>query len=354
MNFLALETPSGPVAVSIVLAPDGTAASRGPHYLCLVRTGRGSQQTTRGVAQIPVPFFRRLFGLGPSTDALLRGLVSTPLPAGALRLNRHPQLPRALISMEERQVIHNYKFGLLYARAGQDTEAELLANADPEYHTPTTPGAPAPLPVSEAYRQFLAWLGDRVTLKGWTGYRGGLDVVDNLTGRESVYALWQGYDIMFHVATMLPLIDQATGAGDQAAIAGGYVQQLERKRHIGNDIVVIVFQDADTLPGALPFNLDSVDSKQNHVFVSVTPVPRNPNDPPGTPDYYRVTLARKSGVPGFGPPLPIKVSRDADGRNWFLYKLISAERASYKAPSFAPKLARTRQVLLHDVVKTHM
>ena len=42
-----------------------------------------------------------------------------------------------------------------------------------------------------------------------------------------------GKEIMYHVATLLPFSD--TDA-----------QQLQRKRHIGNDIVSIVFQEANT------------------------------------------------------------------------------------------------------------
>lgn len=44
-------------------------------------------------------------------------------------------------------------------------------------------------------------------------------------------------------------------------------QHLERKRHIGNDIVVIVFQDDYTVP----FQVSSLTSHQNHVLVVVTP-----------------------------------------------------------------------------------
>lgn len=69
-----------------------------------------------------------------------------------------------------------------------------------------------------------------------------------------MYTKWQGYEVMFHVATMLPHIE------------GENVQQLERKRHIGNDILVVIFQDSNA-----PIDLDTFDSKQNHVFAIVQP-----------------------------------------------------------------------------------
>ena len=41
--------------------------------------------------------------------------------------------------------------------------------------------------------------------------------------------------------------------------------QLLRKRHVGNDIVTIVFQE----PGALPFTPKTVRSHFQHVFIVV-------------------------------------------------------------------------------------
>lgn len=49
------------------------------------------------------------------------------------------------------------------------------------------------------------------------------------TGTEAVYERFYDREIMFHVAPLLPHT-----AGDS--------QQLQRKRHVGNDIVAIVFQ----------------------------------------------------------------------------------------------------------------
>ena len=42
-------------------------------------------------------------------------------------------------------------------------------------------------------------------------------------------------------------------------------EQLLRKRHIGNDIVTIIFQE----PGALPFTPKSIRSQFQHVFIIV-------------------------------------------------------------------------------------
>lgn len=68
----------------------------------------------------------------------------------------------------------------------------------------------------------------------------------------SVFARYQDCEIMFHVSTLLPF-------------TANNRQQLLRKRHIGNDIVTIVFQE----PGAQPFTPKNIRSQFQHVFVVV-------------------------------------------------------------------------------------
>lgn len=59
--------------------------------------------------------------------------------------------------------------------------------------------------------------------------------IEDATGTHSIFSTIEDISIMFHVATMLPLDvkDQ-----DQPI--------LERKRHIGNDVVVLIFKDGHT------------------------------------------------------------------------------------------------------------
>ena len=79
---------------------------------------------------------------------------------------------------------------------------------------------------SAEFVEFLGVLGQTITLKGWSKYRGGLDVrsiylpihfccsfslicssrliLDNTTGETSVYTEFHNIEIMFHVSTMLP------------------------------------------------------------------------------------------------------------------------------------------------------
>jgi RAP1 GTPase activating protein 1 len=59
---------------------------------------------------------------------------------------------------------------------------------------------------------------------------------------------------MFHVSCLLPFQEEDA-------------QRLERKRHIGNDIVCLVF-----LEGKTPFDPNCIASKFIHIYVVVRPL----------------------------------------------------------------------------------
>jgi hypothetical protein len=173
-----------------------------------------------------------------------------------LREVKSTALHDELFNLEQKTAIRGrfYKFGVLYAKPGQKTEAEMFNNriGSPEFD------------------KFLGILGEKIQLKSWKAYDAGLDtrcssflsfsrlaasvpshmylfltlllvilphyfffvfffLVDR-TGKQSVYTKFLGYEIMYHVSTLLPFTEDT--------------QQIERKQHIGNDIVLIIFQDA--------------------------------------------------------------------------------------------------------------
>ncbi|KAJ3117488.1 hypothetical protein HDU96_006582 [Phlyctochytrium bullatum] len=305
-NYLAVESPKGPVAVSVLM--DGEV------YKALIRTSLGSERLTIQASAVPLSWWRRAFKIPPSPASLMQA-IGAGIPHQCLKLCKDPSLPNELLAMEERQVIRSYKFGVVYMKDGQTTEDEMLQNRHED--------------ASPAFKQFLNFLGETIELKGWKGYRAGLDVSgSNNTGTNSVYTKWQGYEIMFHISTFLPYNEKDK-------------QQLERKRHIGNDIVMIVFQDGQT-----PYPLSTITSHQNHVIAVVQP----------HGDGYKIAIAPRIGVPAFTPEIPDPpiIGTDPVSRDFFLHKLVNGERASYKSPSFAPKIQRTRSVLLYEVASKHV
>lgn len=77
----------------------------------------------------------------------------------------------------------------------------------------------------------------------------------NNLGLYSVYTNWRSIEIMFHVSTLLPYEKHDP-------------QKLQRKRHIGNDIVCVVFLEADNTP----FSPACIKSHFLHTFILVRPL----------------------------------------------------------------------------------
>lgn len=148
-----------------------------------------------------------------------------------------------IANYDEHVLVSNFKFGVLYQKYGQTTEEELFGNSN----------------TSPAFNEFLNLLGQRIQLKDHKGYRGGLDIQNGHTGDEAVYEVFKEREIMFHVSTLLPYTESDP-------------QQLQRKRHIGNDIVAIVFQESNT-----PFSPDMIASHFLHAFIVVQVL--EPNTP---------------------------------------------------------------------------
>ncbi|KHJ41210.1 Rap/ran-GAP [Trichuris suis] len=194
-------------------------------------------------------------------------LVVSDLLSGCLRLAVPlPRTEEMLLKLDEQTIYTRYKVGVLLCKAGQCSEEQMYNNE----HS------------SAPFEEFLDILGQRIRLKGFDKYRGGLDNKGDSTGTHSVYTSYQQYEIMFHVSTMLPFTPSNR-------------QQLARKRHIGNDIVTIIFQE----PGALPFCPQTMRSHFQHVFIVVQAV--NPNT---DKVKYSVSVSRYKDVPAFGPPIP--------------------------------------------------
>jgi signal-induced proliferation-associated 1 like protein 1 len=138
---------------------------------------------------------------------------------------------------------------------------------------------------------------------------------------------------MFHVSTLLPFTPNNR-------------QQLLRKRHIGNDIVTIVFQE----PGALPFTPKNIRSQFQHVFIIVQAL-----NPCSENTHYKVAVTRSKDVPLFGPPLPENATfpRSKEFADFLLAKVINAENAAHRSEKFVTMATRTRQEYLKDLVANH-
>uniref|UniRef100_A0A3Q4HGU7 RAP1 GTPase activating protein 2b n=1 Tax=Neolamprologus brichardi TaxID=32507 RepID=A0A3Q4HGU7_NEOBR len=223
----------------------------------------------------------------------------------------YPKASQLIVNYDEHEVNNTYKFGVIYQRFGQVSEEELFRNNE---ETP-------------AFTEFLQLLGDTVDLQDFKGFRGGLDVSHGQTGSQSIYTVHRQQEIMFHVSTKLPFTE-------------GDAQQLQRKRHIGNDIVALVFQEEAT-----PFVPDMIASNFLHAFVVV-----QAEEPCSETTSYKVSVTAREDVPPFGPPLAAPVfKKGPEFREFLLTKLINAELACYKSDRFARLEERTRAALLDSL-----
>lgn len=91
-----------------------------------MRTADKNTKINFNATNLKVPFFRRLFGLGPSSSSYIKA-VSNTLPR-TLKLVNDPQVPQGLLDFEEKQAIKGFKFGVLYCGPGQVKEDEMFTN----------------------------------------------------------------------------------------------------------------------------------------------------------------------------------------------------------------------------------
>ncbi|XP_032286287.1 signal-induced proliferation-associated 1-like protein 2 isoform X1 [Phoca vitulina] len=317
-NYFGIDENLGPVAVSIRREKVEDAKEKeGSQFNYRVAFRTSELTTLRGaILEDAIPSTTRH---GTARGLPLKEVLEYVIPELSIQCLRQasnsPKVSEQLLKLDEQGLSFQHKIGILYCKAGQSTEEEMYNNET----------------AGPAFEEFLDLLGQRVRLKGFTKYRAQLDNKTDSTGTHSLYTTYKDYEVMFHVSTMLPYMPNNR-------------QQLLRKRHIGNDIVTIVFQE----PGALPFTPRSIRSHFQHVFVIV-----KVHNPCTENVCYSVGVSRSKDVPPFGPPIPKGVTfpKSAVFRDFLLAKVINAENAAHKSEKFRAMATRTRQEYLKDLAE---
>jgi hypothetical protein len=187
-------------------------------------------------------------------------------------------------TFDRNATVDGHKVGVVYigeGQMGQTCEKSILMN--------DIGSAP--------YTSFLSDLGTLVRLKGATFNTGGLDKNDDMDG-EFTYC-WRDrcIELVFHITTMMrtdPDIDMT---------------YANKKRHIGNDYVNIIFNDS-----GLPYDFNTFPSAFNYVAIVITPESRASfvdrrldSDPDGKSRYYKVQVLSKPGFPDISPAVEPKI-----------------------------------------------
>lgn len=172
--------------------------------------------------------------------------------------------------LDRMPVLDTHKIGVMYVAPGQTNERQILANSH---------GSPA-------YTRFLEGLGRLIDLRGQKDvYAGGLDPHED---GHYAYAWWDDIgQILFHAATMMP-----TKPEDP--------QCIDKKRHLGNDYVQIVWNDS-----GIPYAFDTLKTAFSLVNIVIEPhslgkISAFSNNLHEN-EYFKVTVQRSPDVMDFTP-----------------------------------------------------
>jgi RAP1 GTPase activating protein 1 len=132
------------------------------------------------------------------------------------------------------------------------------------------------------------------------------DETDNETGLHSWASELHGHQIMFHASTELPHDNSDP-------------QQIQKKRHIGNDIVCLVFKEDDT-----PFHPTFMRTCFTHYYLVVSPAGRHGNMP-----MFKINATAVNEIRHSLPAIPDPpVLRGDQLREFILTKRISLARSA--------------------------
>ncbi|KAK4631502.1 hypothetical protein CLAFUW4_03581 [Fulvia fulva] len=178
------------------------------------------------------------------------GKVAIPRPSSALgsleiiTLPEEDAVDRAIKSFDRTSALDSHKAGIIFVGEEQTTEAEILLNQS---------GTPD-------YREFLEDMGSIRSLKGATWNAQGLDrSQDAVDGEFTIVWNNEVTELVYHITTYMP---RDPGGDDQLTI-------INKKRHIGNDYVNIVFNNSGN-----DFRFDTFPSAFNYVYIIISPSER--------------------------------------------------------------------------------
>lgn len=188
---------------------------------------------------------------------------------------------RAISTFDRTATVDSHKVGVIYIGEGQTNERDIFMNDI---------GSPA-------YTSFVTGLGTLARLKDAKFNTGGLDTRGDADG-EFTY-VWRDrcLELVYHITTMMP-----TDPNDDMTYPN-------KKRHIGNDFVNIIFNDS-----GLPYNFDTFPGAFNYVHIVISPESRASfvdrridADPDGKDRYYKVQVVTKPGFPDVSPAAEPKI-----------------------------------------------
>lgn len=226
------------------------------------------------------------------------------------------KIKKSMAKMDSDLTLNRFKFGVAYLDRFDTSEQQMLSNTIEDSST------------SEAFSDFLRGLGDEICLNGWTGFAGGLDVSGEcLTGQKAIHRKENDAEIIYHIAPWLP----------QSANNN---MNLERKRHLGNDTIVIIFSES-----LYAFELQTLLSRQIQVVLFVRYINRL--------QKYQINIYSK--LPNLLVEAnPMYIEKIDSDFNMLTQLLISIERQCYQMHPFIEKLYCMRTFHLQQLINKYI
>ncbi|TMW61502.1 hypothetical protein Poli38472_012693 [Pythium oligandrum] len=231
-------------------------------------------------------------------------------------LENGSKLERSLKHLDKSPVRETMKIGVIYVGLKQRSQQEILRNDRG----------------SKAYERFIKQLGWEIDLLSHRGFIGGLDSNPRSlsNGRTSLYYATAHSEVMFHVVTKMP-----TKPTDP--------QQIDKKRHVGNDYVHIVWSEND----AHDYDPSTITSHFNDVQLVIYPLRRSQRG------LYLVKVHSKDKVPPFGPIQSGMVIPEADLVSLVRQTAMNANRVCRSQTMVYVRPYPTRKKLVDEIVERY-
>ncbi|KAE9040512.1 hypothetical protein PR003_g4969 [Phytophthora rubi] len=234
-----------------------------------------------------------------------------------LKLLEHgPKLERSLKHLDKSPTRETMKIGVIYVGRKQHSQQEILHNEKG----------------SRAYESFLTQLGWKVDMQTHRGFVGGLDTNPKSlsNGKTTLYYATSHSEVMFHVVTMMP-----TKASDP--------QQIDKKRHVGNDYVHIIWSDNATQA----YDPSTITSHFNDVQIVIYPLRKAQRG------LFLIKIHSKDKVPPFGPLQSGMVVHQSDLARLVRQTAMNANRVCRSQTMLYVRPYPTRKILVDEIVERY-
>jgi Leucine-rich repeat (LRR) protein len=187
-NFIAFDESHGYLCISILHDPekvqDPLPFQKPFAYRALVRAQTGDK-----IVMLPEADSNKRLSRRKGSKVLVRALQTYLNVHDIIEVPTDPNLIERLVDLEDRLTVMNHKVAVLYT-CGSQTEEEQFYNNE---H-----GSP------EFERFLLRVLGEKIELKDWPLFAGGLDTIGDRMGTHSVFHQHGAAQVMYHISTYLP------------------------------------------------------------------------------------------------------------------------------------------------------